>query len=223
VDHSLTSNVDWLPTLASLAGVTVPPDTRGLRGVDLSPILLQRHQQQRAPLSGRNALDRPPVFWRGGGGSPPCWNRSPPVAMREGDWKLLFAPPQASHSEPLRVELYNVSVAALKEQGGSFLESMNEAKYNPDVVTAMLSKAMAWHNNTPCPFGSPDNSREGTCTWHEIAFPGCESYPFPGEPTNSCRGNPCPKPGDPGPCECSPQLGPADDPSYAAYLALRAE
>ena len=32
------------------------------------------------------------LFWRGGGGAPPCLTRSPSLAMREGDWKLLFTP-----------------------------------------------------------------------------------------------------------------------------------
>jgi hypothetical protein len=93
VDHSLAHNVDWLPTLAALAGVSIEPDHKqGLRGVDLSPILLQDQlQSQNAP----SAFHRPPVFWRGGGGGPPCWNRSPPLAMRDGDWKLLFAGRQA--------------------------------------------------------------------------------------------------------------------------------
>ena len=209
VDHSLASNVDWLPTLAALAGVAIPPLTRGLRGADLSPVLLQ----QRKPFS------RPPVFWRGGGGSPPCWNRSPPVAMRDGDWKLLFAPGRTSPAVPTRVELYNVSVQALAEQGGSYLESTNEAKYEPDVVATMMAAALAWHGSTPCPFGHHNNSRKGSCTWTEIAFPGCESYPFPGKPTRSCRGKPCPTPGTPGPCVCPPQEDP--DPVFAAYLALR--
>ena len=123
VDHSVVSNVDWLPTVASLARVQVP---RGqlLRGQDLSPILRGelRHQTQR----------QQPLYWRGGGGSPPCWNRSPPMAMREGDWKLLFAPRKISEppSAPAayRVELYNVSLGALESQGGSFLESANEAE-----------------------------------------------------------------------------------------------
>jgi hypothetical protein len=222
VDHSLAHNVDWLPTLAALAGVSIEPDHKqGLRGVDLSPILLQDQlQSQNAP----SAFHRPPVFWRGGGGGPPCWNRSPPLAMRDGDWKLLFAPsPAAEHPERYwRVELYNVSVAALADQGGSYLESFNEAKYRPDVVEAMLAATMAWHNSAPCPFGHHNNSRVGSCTWSEIVYPGCESYPFPGMPTRSCRGMPCPKPGHPGPCECPSQEFDTD-PDYAAYLTLRAE
>ena len=216
VEHSLGSNVDWLPTLASLARLTIPPSTHGLRGVDLSPILRQQSQP-----GSRVAFSRPPLFWRGGGGSPPCWNRSPPMAMRQGDWKLLFAPASASRGAPARVELYNVSFAALRDQGGGYLESTNEAKYRPDVIAAMMATAMTWHNNTPCPFGNHNNNRKGSCTWQEIVFPGCESYPFPGEPTRSCRGRPCPRPGSTGPCVCPPKQ--ETDPEYAAYLDLRAE
>ena len=66
VDHSLASSVDWLPTVASLAGAATPPGTTGLRGVDLSPILLLRPQTTDSQLT---PLQRPPLFWRGGGGS----------------------------------------------------------------------------------------------------------------------------------------------------------
>ena len=162
------------------------------------------------------------MFWRtGNGASPPCWNRSPPVAMRDGDWKLLFAPGNQAYGAS-RVELYNVSAAALAEQGGSFLESVNEAKYQPRVVAAMMAAAMAWHGSTPCPFGNHNNSRQNSCKWQEIAWPGCESYPFPGKPTKSCRGKPCPAPGAAGPCVCPPRALEAE-PRYAAYLALHAE
>eukprot|EP01046_Picozoa_sp_COSAG06_P033851 COSAG06_NODE_3492_length_5270_cov_2.545736_7_plen_216_part_00 len=215
--------MDFLPTLASLAKVRVPSShTHGLRGVDLSPILLLQQRVDEKALSEAHSgeFSRPPMFWRGGGGSPPCWNRSPPVAMRAGDWKLLFAPGHlgTTPEEKSRVELYNVSAAALGEQGGSFLESTNEAKYQPMVVKSMMAAAMAWHENTPCPFGHHNNSRKGSCTWGEIAYPGCESYPFPGKPPKSCRGKPCPEP-----CVCPPQDHGDVDQAYETYIALRAE
>ena len=223
VDHSVVSNVDWLPTVASLARVQVP---RGqlLRGQDLSPILRGelRHQTQR----------QQPLYWRGGGGSPPCWNRSPPMAMREGDWKLLFAPRKISEppSAPAayRVELYNVSLGALESQGGSFLESANEAGSQPEVVERMMARMMAWHSQAPCPFGNRNNSREGVCTWLEIPFAGCARYPLPGKPVASCNGKPCPPAGHSGPCVCNAPpaadgLGSEAEVLYARQQALNVE
>jgi hypothetical protein len=89
----------------------------------------------------------------------------------------------------------------------------------------VMAAAMEWHQSTPCPFAHPNNSRIGSCTWGEIQYPGCESYPFPGKPIKSCRGRPCPKPGEPGPCVCPPtqDLVEKTDPAYAMWVALRAE
>lgn len=224
VDDSLTSNVDWLPTLASLAGVRVPREqARGLRGIDISPIWTARNitagfrQQHTRPQRAQ------PLFWRGGGGAPPCLTRSPSLAIREGDWKLLFTPRRLSAPArapaAYRVELYNVSLAALSEQGGSYLESSNEAKYQPAVVERMMAAMMEWHGQTPCPFGNSNNTREGTCTWMEIVFAGCDSYPLPGRPTRSCRGRVCPPVGVAGPCVCAPT---EEDPLYASYVELLA-
>ena len=215
IDDTLSSNVDWLPTLASLAHIRVPHDHAfGLRGVDISPVLTGRQTHLRRTQ---------PLFWRGGGGPPPCWNRSPSLAVREGDWKLLFTPRRLSapaHAPTAyRVELYNVSLAALAEQGGSHLESSNEAKYQPAVVERLMATMMAWHAETPCPFGNHNNSRKGTCTWMEIPFTGCDSYPLPGRAARSCRGRPCPPEGTAGPCTCSSI---EEDEVFAAYTELLA-
>ena len=69
------SNVDFLPTLAALAGATVATET--LDGVDVSPVWLQNRPVRRPkPLFWFyfNALDRPRVV------------------MREGDWKVAGIP-----------------------------------------------------------------------------------------------------------------------------------
>ena len=199
--------------MAALANIALPDSLQDqLRGVNLAGVL-----QGHVPSSAQR--DRA-LLWRGGGGAPPCWNRSPPLAMRQGDWKLLFAPRPLSASPhtpgAFRVELYNVSVLALAENAGAFLEANNEAKYQPGVVERMMSHAMMWHNHTPCPFGHVNNSRRGVCTWLEIPFPGCEGYPFPGQPQRTCRGKPCPPAGHSGPCVCPPRS--LD--SYTSYSRL---
>lgn len=158
VDHSLLSGVDWLPTVMSIAGVSIPEGTL-LRGVDVSDIL----HGERNHITVREK----PLLWRGGGGPAPCWNRSPPLAARNGDWKLLI------DAERQRVELYNVSVHAFGKNG-AFFEAQGEE--NPEVLAALLEPLMAWHNNTVCPFGGS----AGTCGAHAKYIPGCDSYPFPG-------------------------------------------
>jgi hypothetical protein len=112
-------------------------------------------------------------------------------------------------------------LAALAEQGGSYLESNNEAKYQPAVVKRMMATMMTWHEQTPCPFGHPNNSRVGTCTWMEIPFTGCNSYPLPGKPASSCEGKPCPAVGKSGPCVCKPAE--KEDPLYASYARMLAD
>ena len=82
--------------MAALSGTTIPAGTL-LRGHDISSVW---HGED------NHVTTRPkPLIWRGGGGPPPCWNRSPALAIRNGDWKLLFNP---LHMD--RIELYNVSV-----------------------------------------------------------------------------------------------------------------
>ena len=220
VEHSLASNVDWLPTVASLAGVAIGDHDRAqLRGIDLSPVLLASAAGARA---GRGApAARPPLYWRGGGGAPPCWNRSPPMAVRDGEWKLLFAP--LSVKAPIRtqaafrVELYNISAPA------GYAEAQNLAEGRADVVQRMMADMMVWHNDTPCPFGNRNNSRVGPCQWVEIAWAGCDSFPFPGSPPRSCKGKPCPTPGFPGPCVCKSDKEEGEDEgalAFASYMRL---
>ena len=73
-DHDFVHFTDWLPTLASLAGVQ-PSSDRKLDGRDVLP-----------ELRGESASEGPRRFWQ--------WNRYTPVgtsnaAMRDGDWKLI--------------------------------------------------------------------------------------------------------------------------------------
>ena len=158
VDHSLLSAVDWLPTIAALAGAPVPAGTL-LRGVDVSHIWSGKahHATTRAA----------PLIWRGGGGPAPCWNRSPGLAARNGDWKLLL------NEDGTRVELYNVSVGQLGRSGDRF-EAHNEADAQPAAVALLRQAAEAWSATTPCPYGA----KPGGC--HKFVADGCEAYPFPG-------------------------------------------
>lgn len=169
VDHSLISSVDWLPTVASIAGASIPADTL-LRGEDVSDIW----SGKRADVTTRSK----PLLWRGGPGPGPCWQRSPKLATRNGDWKLLLnpdyeAPASQQHKFP-RVELYNLSVANLGVNG-AFFEAQNEAAAHPDVVKAMAEPLLAWHKEVgPEHPGSTDQQISRGAR-------GCEGYPFPGQ------------------------------------------
>jgi len=177
VDHSLLSSVDWLPTVASLAGVAVPAGTL-LRGEDTSAIW----QGKRNHVTSRVKA----LVWRGTGGGPaPCWNHAPALAIRQGDWKLLINPDfdaPSSHREgwgaplhPRRVELYNMSVKLLGSgrMGGSYFESSSEAEAHPDVVAQLAAPLLKWHREV-----GPVRPGQSDAALSKAAV-GCESYPFP--------------------------------------------
>mmetsp|Transcript_24273 Transcript_24273/g.72478 ORF Transcript_24273/g.72478 Transcript_24273/m.72478 type:complete len:560 (-) Transcript_24273:1121-2800(-) len=158
VDHSLISAVDWLPTVMSISGTAIPEGTL-LRGEDISDIW---HGER-----NHATIREKPLLWRGGGGPAPCWNRSPPLAARNGDWKLL------TDLSGTRVELYNMSLGQLG-RGGAFFEASTES--NPEEVQKLLGPLLEWHRGTVCPFGG----QPGTCDAHGKYIPGCDAYPFPG-------------------------------------------
>lgn len=80
--------VDWLPTLAHLAGVTDLPDN--LDGVDLLPALLRGQQVPQREL-----------YW--------TWNqKTNRWALRHGDWKIVRYSRQEPHA-PEDWQLYNLA------------------------------------------------------------------------------------------------------------------
>lgn len=165
VDHSVLSSVDWLPTIVSLSGGEVPVAALSkLRGADQSSIILgKRH----------NILERStgPLHWRGGPGPGPCWMRSPTLAARDGDWKLLINPdfPTNPHG---RIELYNVSRFGLGSSG-LFFESQNQATARPEVVQRLAEPLISWHQAVgPEHPGSTDKGQSASAT-------ACEAFPFP--------------------------------------------
>lgn len=167
--------MDWFPTVAHLAAAAIPEGTV-LRGSNIADIW--------HGLANDVTVRPRPLFWRGGGGPPPCWHRSPGLAVRQGDWKLLFSPGADNNTTPLRVELYNMSVSALFDQGSGgdfngFNEFQNLAAANPGVVKQLMADILPWHVATPVPFGAPDNTEPWSPRWQPA---GCESYPFPGRP-----------------------------------------
>merc|ERR1711976_598645 len=93
-----------------------------------------------------------PLVWRGGPGPGPCWNRSPNLAARNGDWKLLLNPDYAAPASQTqkfpRVELYNVSIDNLG-LNGAFFEAQNVAEAHPDVVKSLAAIARMAQRSWP--------------------------------------------------------------------------
>ncbi|MCP5113011.1 MAG: sulfatase-like hydrolase/transferase, partial [bacterium] len=123
-DSSVIAGVDFLPTIASIAGVELPsamkPD-----GEDRSAALL-----------GKPAPRTKALFWE--------WrfrifghvsNMSPMLAVRDGKWKLLMNPDRG------RIELYDIPRDPR--------EKNNIADANPSVVRRLSEKALAWQKTLP--------------------------------------------------------------------------
>jgi len=108
-------SLDWLPTFVEAAGGKVDAEWK-LDGVSLMPVL-------KDPAA---ALPARPLFWRTGGSKGP-------VAIREGDWKLLQL---RGKKEGAGAELYH-----LKDD---ISEARNVAAGNPDKVKALEAKLKAW-------------------------------------------------------------------------------
>lgn len=149
-DRTIISGVDLLPTLCELAGVSLPDELRAtLRGESMVPA-----------IRGEGSFQRKGALmweWRFRVFNHP-WNRSPMLAIREGDWKLLINPfdPEAWPSEPAkpleqgkpfplyegpRVELYNIP----RDPG----EQHNVADEHPQIALRLARQVLAWQKTLP--------------------------------------------------------------------------
>ena len=126
-DSTLICGVDMLPTLATIGGAKLPD--AALDGENLSAALLGTPQTRKQPL-----------FWEYGRNNqsfayPPGRDRSPNVAMREGNWKLLI---NADGSE---AELYDLQNDPNEEK--------NLTKEQPEIATRLSAAALAWRQSLP--------------------------------------------------------------------------
>ncbi|NUN97437.1 MAG: sulfatase-like hydrolase/transferase, partial [Candidatus Omnitrophica bacterium] len=121
---SVVSGVDLLPTFCALAGVPVPESLRP-DGQDVSAALLGRPFERRKPLfwEFRSAVAGHVI------------NRSPMLALREGNWKLLMNPDRS------RIELYDIP--------NETSELNNLADRNPEVVERLAGQLLAWRSELP--------------------------------------------------------------------------
>jgi arylsulfatase A-like enzyme len=127
-DVTVLSALDLFPTLSTLCGANLPssysPD-----GEDLS-----------AALRGEGPQRTKPLFWEYGRNDssfayPAAADRSPNVAVRDGEWKLLV------HADGSGVELYNLS--------DDPRESGNLASTAPEAAQRLTKLALDWRQSVP--------------------------------------------------------------------------
>lgn len=127
-EDSEINALDLLPTLAKLAGVSLPKGAVG-DGVDRSEVVLGRASSRKKAMCweyGRND-----VAFR----YPNPKDRSPSLAIRSGKWKLLMNP------DGSRLELYDVVAdkAETKDRAGA----------EPGVVAELRKELASWWQSLP--------------------------------------------------------------------------
>lgn len=124
---TIVGGVDLFPTFCRLAGLSAPEVN--LDGVDMSSAFRGQPQQRNHPLFWEYGRD--PSYLRPGLES----DRSPPLAVRDGRWKLLM------NTDGSGVELYDF--------GGGFDETVNVAPENPDVAKRLRQSLAEWWQSIP--------------------------------------------------------------------------
>lgn len=134
-DKTVLSATDLLPTLAGLAGCTVPDE---LDGEDMS-----------AAFTGGAQCRTKDLFWEWRyDGVGQRFNHSPGLAVMRGDWKLLFNPDRT------HIELYDT-----RSLDDCELHSQHEK--HPELVEELMAAGLAWQQSLPqdnvpgCSDGSP--------------------------------------------------------------------
>lgn len=127
-DQSLFNAVDLFPSLCAVAGAPLPAGS-ALDGQNLS-----------AAFFGQPASHTGPLFWEYGRNAtaykyPPGRDRSPNVAVREGDWKLLI------NADGTGAELYNLATDPQ--------ESTNLAERETERAARLTQAALSWRRSLP--------------------------------------------------------------------------
>lgn len=127
-DATVLAAVDLFPTLCRLCKANLPagfePD-----GMDLSPALLGRSPRRTAPLFWEYGRNDESFAYPGGR------NRSPNLAVREGDWKLLV------NADGQGAELYNLA--------NDPTESEDRADAEPALTKRLTDAALNWRKSLP--------------------------------------------------------------------------
>jgi arylsulfatase A-like enzyme len=128
-EQTLLAGTDLFPTVCAIAGAGLPKGV-SFDGEDLSAALLGHPTTRTKPLLweyGRNtnAFAFPSI----------AADRSPNVAVQEGDWKLLV------NADGSDAQLYDLKTDPK--------ESHNVAEANPEIAGRLKQKALAWRNSLP--------------------------------------------------------------------------
>lgn len=121
---TVIGGVDFLPTIAHLAGVELPGEME-LDGENLSPALKGKPQKKSKPLMWENRF---PVYGH-------VIHKSPVLAVRDGRWKLLMNPDRS------RTELYDIPADPS--------ELNNLADKYRDVVKRLSKHVLEWQATLP--------------------------------------------------------------------------
>jgi len=124
---SLINAIDFFPTFCRLAGIDPPPVA--FDGIDFSKALLGTPVKRRKPMFweyGRNATYLKPAL---------IHDRSPVLAVRRGDWKLLM------NADGTDQQLYHL--------GQSIREDDNLCRQHPRITQKLTRQLNSWKNELP--------------------------------------------------------------------------
>ena len=127
-DISVLTAIDLLPSLAKMSGVLLPESYRG-DGTDRSAV-----------FSGKPSARGKEIFWEYGRNNiaynyPKKPDRSPNLAVRAGEWKLLM------NSDGSDVQLYNI----VKDKN----ETTSLETAQPEITAELKEKLLAWWKSLP--------------------------------------------------------------------------
>lgn len=129
-ERTVMSAVDFLPTFCRFAGVKVPERIASqLDGEDLSAALMGAEPRRSKPLLWEYGRNETAFRY------PQGRNRSPNVAMRDGDWKLLI------NADGLGAELYDLA--------SDRAETVNLAAKEVEVAKRLSAAALNWRRAVP--------------------------------------------------------------------------
>ncbi len=123
--HTVLCAIDFYPSLCAMAGIRTEKN-RSLHGADMSKALEGKKEISRKDLLfwdfGRNRFFNFPVKE----------HRSPHLAVRKGDWKLLC------NADGSNVELYNI----VKDPN----EATDLSRQYPELATELKTNIITWYN-----------------------------------------------------------------------------
>ncbi|MDB6028415.1 MAG: N-acetylgalactosamine-6-sulfatase [Verrucomicrobiales bacterium] len=127
-EKSIFNAVDLFPTFCALSGTALPPHAK-FDGNDVSGL-----------FEGKTASHTGAMLWEYGRNNtgfhfPKGFDRSPNLAIRDGDWKCLV------NADGTELQLYNL----VSDKG----EKKNVAEKNPAVVNRLKEQALAWRKTLP--------------------------------------------------------------------------